>query len=219
MLLVVIFGKSAHSCSSVHAQHHWSLCSQVITEHDDIKHLSILHSVNPLSLCWTLDYCTAGRSVVVSFGIYLLDSFFPLNVLTAKFCVLWWNFLFIVMCLPFLSFWVTALLLPWFVSISSVLFILFPLCHLMLLPRHVLVLHLADHGSGSVACLESALETSFSSWYFWTFVFFYFCLWLASLCSFLPWGWESYSGVKWVFSSSIGSLSCSWSAYSSLGNN
>ena len=40
--------------------------SQVITECDEIKHLGILRTVNPSSLVWTLDRCSAGRSVFYS---------------------------------------------------------------------------------------------------------------------------------------------------------
>ena len=44
---VLVFGESAHSCSVLHAQHHWHISSQDFCECDDIKHLGILRSVNP----------------------------------------------------------------------------------------------------------------------------------------------------------------------------
>ena len=45
---VLVFGKFACSCSVLHAQCHWHIGSQDICECDDIKHLGILRSVNPL---------------------------------------------------------------------------------------------------------------------------------------------------------------------------
>ena len=60
---VLIFSESAHSRSSLHVQHCWSLGSQVITECNEIKHS---HSVIPSSLAWTLDHCSAGRSAFYS---------------------------------------------------------------------------------------------------------------------------------------------------------
>ena len=63
---VLVFSESTHSHSSLHAQRHWSLGSQVITECDEIKHLGILHTVNPSSLVRTLDHCSAGRSAFYS---------------------------------------------------------------------------------------------------------------------------------------------------------
>ena len=63
---VLVFGESTRSRSSLRAQRHWSLGSQVITECDEIKHLGILHTVHPSSLVWTLDRCSAGRSAFYS---------------------------------------------------------------------------------------------------------------------------------------------------------
>ena len=134
---VLVFGQSTRSHSSLRAQRHWSLGSQVITECDEIKHwescvLFIPHLwsglwivVQLVEVHFILSFALLLVQVefilwylivsilpsvflfffmVVSSGIFLLDSFCSLSVPTERSCVLLWVSLFAAVCLLFLGF-------------------------------------------------------------------------------------------------------------------